>query len=320
MRHTRPNDGQPHVSNEPTATTDNRKWEALALAEMLRFYADYEAHHRTGESKPREIGAPFFFRNPAATTGVLLIHGFMAAPEEVREWGEFLYARGYTVYAPRLAGHGTSAEELATRRFDEWMDSVDRGHAILKACCDHVVVAGFSTGAGLALAQSLFKPDAFDAVIAVSAPLKFKSLSVAGVEALNDWNRLCRALKLRWLTKAFVTNHADNPHINYLKSPIAGLVQVKALMKQVWKALPALAVPALIVQGKGDPKVNDKSGRKLFGRIKHSDKTYREIPFHLHGIVRGPVARELFAEVDAFLTTTLQRPPLEPTAPPSVRE
>ena len=284
-----------------------REWESLALTEMLRFYDDYDAFAREGESKPRHIGAPVFLRHPEAQTGILLLHGFMAAPEEVRQWAEFLYGLGYTVYAPRLAGHGTSPADLAGRTCDDWMDSADRGHAILKTCCTRIVVAGFSTGAGLALAQALFKPEAFEAVISVSAPLKFKSLSVSGVEALNDWNRLCRALGLTWFTKEFVTNHADNPHINYLKSPIAGLVQVKALMKRVWKGLPDLCPPALIVQGKGDPKVSDKSGRKLFARIGHENKTYREIPFHQHGIVRGPIAAELFAEVERFLKS-LQTP------------
>jgi len=294
---------------------DTPEWADLALKEMLRFCNDYETHFLEEETKPRQVGAPFFFHNPSADTGVLLIHGFMAAPEEVREWAEALYAKGYTVYAPRLAGHGTSAGDLAGRTYSEWMDSVDRGHAILKGCCKKIVVAGFSTGAGLALAQALFKPDAFDAVISVSAPLKFKSLSVCAVEAVNDWNRLCHTLRLRFLTKEFVTNHADNPHINYLKSPIAGLVEVKALMKQVWKALPTLAIPALIVQGKGDPKVSDKSGKKIFTRIAHDNKAYREIPFHLHGIVRGPIALDLFAEVDEFLKAL---PPGSRMLPPLV--
>ncbi|SCY05794.1 alpha/beta hydrolase [Desulfoluna spongiiphila] len=280
---------------------ESREWETLALKEMLRFYEEYETFAEEGVSKPRDIGAPVFLHHPDAHIGILLIHGFMAAPEEVREWAECLYEKGYTVYAPRLAGHGTSPADLAGRTCDEWMDSVDRGHAILKGCCPHIVVAGFSTGAGLALAQALFKPEAFQAVISVSAPLKFKSPSVAGAEALNDWNRLCRALGLSWFAKEFVTNHADNPHINYLKSPIAGLVQVKALMNRVWKKLPALSAPALIVQGKGDPKVSDKSGQKIFTRICHDNKTYREIPFHLHGIVRGPIALELFDEVNQFL-------------------
>ena len=277
---------------------------------MLLFYGDYEAHFVTGESKPRKIGAPFFHHNPSAETGVLLIHGYMAAPEEVREWAEMLIARGYTVYAPRLAGHGTSAEDLANRTHEEWAASVDRGHAILQGCCKKVIVAGFSTGAGLALAQALAKPDAFQAVISVSAPLKFKSLSVCAVEALDDWNRLCRSLGLSWFTKAFVTNHADNPHINYLKSPIAGLVQVKALMKTVWAELPGLTTPALIVQGKGDPKVDDKSGNRIFQRISHHKKTYREIVFHRHGIVRDAIAQDLFTEVGAFLSF-LERTPSE---------
>jgi carboxylesterase len=178
---------------------------------------------------------------------------------------------------------------------------VDRGAAILKTCCERIVVAGFSTGAGLALHQALTKPAEFAAVISVSAPLRFKGLPVCFVEVLDAWNRWLRSLGLGRLAREFVVNDADNPHINYARCPVRSLVEVKALMRQVYRRLPSLAVPALILQGDRDPKVAGSSGRRLFGRIASPRKTYREIPFHLHGIVRGEIAQEVFRETEAFL-------------------
>ncbi len=282
----------------------------LALHEMLRFYDDYDIHTREGEAKPHTVGAPFFHHNPTSDTGILLIHGFLSAPKQLREWADNLTAQGYTVYALRLTGHGTSCEDLKTRTHGEWMKDVDRAHHILKGCCKKVIVAGFSMGAGLALAQALAKPDAFQGVISVSAPLKLKKRASAGAEALDDWNRLCRTVGLRWFTKEFVSNPTSTPDINYLKCPIAGVVQVKALMKSVWRGLPDLAIPALIVQGKGDPSVHTMSGKKIFQRIAHPCKIYREIPFHRHDIVQGPIAQELFAEVTAFIATLKCPPPI----------
>ncbi len=73
----------------------------LLLAEELNlFLREYEKHYKPGESKPPEIGMPFLLRAPGSDTGVLLIHGLMAAPAEVREWAEFLHDGGLTVYAP----------------------------------------------------------------------------------------------------------------------------------------------------------------------------------------------------------------------------
>ena len=300
--------GRETVTQSSTSLETTPYWAHLALHEMLRFYEDYETHVREGEAKPHDIGAPFFHHNPKADTGILLIHGFLSAPKQLREWADALSVQGYTVYAMRLAGHGTSPEDLKGCTHEEWMGDVDRAHRILEGCCKKVIVAGFSMGAGLALAQALAKPNAFQAVISVSAPLKLKKRASSGAEALDDWNRLCRAIGLRWFAKEFVSNPTSTPDTNYLKCPIAGVVQVKALMKSVWRGLPSLAIPALIIQGKGDPTINDTSGKKIFRRIAHPCKTYREIPFHLHDIVQGPIAQELFAEVTAFIAS-LETPP-----------
>ncbi|NTV37277.1 MAG: carboxylesterase, partial [Anaerolineaceae bacterium] len=48
------------------------------------------------------------FLLPGGKVGCLLIHGFTGTPKEMRWWGEDLAGRGYTVLAPRLAGHATT--------------------------------------------------------------------------------------------------------------------------------------------------------------------------------------------------------------------
>jgi esterase/lipase len=273
----------------------------LIQQESLLFERDYKKYFLEGETKPSHIGEPFLLHHPETNRGVLLIHGLMAAPEEVREWADFLYSQGYTVYAPRLAGHGTSALDLAEQSFYDWVDSVNRGHNILKTCCGQIVVAGFSTGAGLALHQAVTKPGAFKAVISISAPLKFKSFSSRFAEQLDRWNLFLSAMGIKRLRMDFVPNHPDNPHINYARCPVRSIVQVKALMKKVYAALPSLLIPVLIIGADNDPKVEGKSGRKIYNCISSPDKVCREVHFHLHGIVRGEVTRDVFPEVADFL-------------------
>jgi esterase/lipase len=273
----------------------------LMRQESLLFERDYKKHFLPGETKPRHIGEPYLLHHAGTNRGVLLIHGLMAAPEEVREWADFLYSSGYTVYAPRLAGHGTSAVDLAQHSYSDWTDSVNRGHAILKTCCEQIVVAGFSTGAGLALHQAITKPEAFAAVISISAPLKFKSISSSFAQHLDRWNSFLRTLGIKRLRRDFVANDPDNPQINYHRCPVRSIVQVKALMKKVYGALSTLSIPALIIQANNDPKVAGRSGRRIYDRIVSPDKMYRDIHFHLHGIVRGEISRNVFAEVATFL-------------------
>jgi esterase/lipase len=272
------------------------------LQEESRLYKnDYHQYYLKGESKPRSIGEPYLLHHFGTTRGILLIHGLLAAPEEVREWAEALHAEGYSVYAPRLAGHGTSALDLATRSYEDWVNSVNRGYRILKKCCDQIVVAGFSTGGGLALYSAVTRPHDFMAVISVSAPYKFESSSSVFAESLDRWNVILRALGIRRLRRDFVANDPDNPHINYLRCPVRSIVQVKAMMRKVSRALKTLTMPALIIQADRDPKVAPESGRKIYSRISSTQKKYREISFHLHGIVRGDISREVQQESSVFL-------------------
>jgi carboxylesterase len=283
-------------------TGPSRDTQRLIDAEAALFAGEYEKHFVAGESKPTEIGMPFFLPAPESGTGVLLIHGLMAAPEEVRQWAEFLHAQGLTVYAPRLSGHGTSPEDLATRSYRDWLRSVDRGHAILKTCCKKILIAGFSTGAGLALQTVILKPRDFEAVIAISAPLQFKSLSSRFAELMNGFNLLCRHLGRPSRTREFVKNPADNPHINYLLCPVSAFVQVKALMKNVRRSLPEIRIPALVLHARHDPKVAPRSGPAIFRRLGTDQKHFAWIDFDKHGIVRGEIALTVFQEVESFLT------------------
>ena len=281
----------------------------LIEQERQLFEDEYHQYYLEGESKPKSIGQPYLLHNENAQHGVLLIHGLMAAPEEVREWAEYLYALGYTVYAPRMAGHGTSANDLSQRNASEWVDSVDRGHEILKACCEHISIAGFSTGASVALFQVTQKPEAFETLISISAPLKFKKFSTHFAEPVNHWNQLShfwddsilgKVIKTRRWRKEFATNHADNPHINYLRCPVNSIVQIKRLMENVCQSLSSISIPTLLIHATDDPKVDVQSSQKIYKIIQSKQKQYKEVDFHLHGIIRGEIAKQVFEEVQGF--------------------
>ena len=65
------------------------------------------------------VGAePFFL--PGGRHGVLLIHGFTGLPAELRLLGAYLNERGFTVLAIRLAGHGTTVEDLSRMEHEDW--------------------------------------------------------------------------------------------------------------------------------------------------------------------------------------------------------
>jgi len=110
----------------------------LINSAVEEFNEDYQAFFIKGETKPRSVGMPFLIKGKSKDIGVVLSHGYMAAPLEVRELAEYLGRQGFWVYVPRLKGHGTSPEDLATRSYKDWRASVDRGYAIISSICRRV--------------------------------------------------------------------------------------------------------------------------------------------------------------------------------------
>lgn len=98
---------------------------------------------------------PFFL--PGGPHGVLLIHGFTGMPAEMLLLGRYLQEKGFTVLCMRLAGHGTTPEDMAHTDAADWFDSVCDGYAILSGCTEKISVVGHSMGGLMALMLSAQK-------------------------------------------------------------------------------------------------------------------------------------------------------------------
>lgn len=267
---------------------------------VIEFKKDYEEFKVEGETKPMSVGMPFLIKGRSRDLGIVLSHGYMAAPLEVRQLAEYLGRLGFWVYVPRLKGHGTSPEDLATRSYLDWRNSVDHGYAIISNICKRVVAGGFSTGAGLALDLAV-RVKAVAGVFAVSAPLRLKDFSSRFAPAVDMWNRLMERARQVGAKKEFVENKPENPHINYSRNPISGVVELDRLMDDLEPRLADLNVPALVVQSRGDPVVDPKGSRKIFELIGTSEKEYLLFNFDRHGILLGEGAQKVHRAIGEFI-------------------
>jgi esterase/lipase len=265
-----------------------------------RFDEAYATFHREGESKDKDVGMPYLIGNRFRRTGILLIHGYMAAPAEVKELALYLGKRGFRVYAPRLSGHGTSPDDLATRTYQDWTESADEGYAIISSLCKKVVGGGFSTGAGLALDLGA-RIKGLSGLFAVSPPLRLQDFSVRFLPAVGVWNRCMDLIKTDRAKMAFVENRPENPHINYFRNPICGVSELGLLMESVEKKLPQIDVPALVIQADGDPIVNPKGSRRVFELIRSADKQYLLVNADRHGILLGKGAERVHQAIANFV-------------------
>lgn len=93
----------------------------------------------------------FFLPGDGKKEVVLLLQGFAGNTAELLLLGNFLQAQGYTVLAPRLPGHGTTAEDMLRTNAEDWLDAVRDAYAVLKGFSQDIVVVGASMGGSLAL-------------------------------------------------------------------------------------------------------------------------------------------------------------------------
>jgi len=256
----------------------------LMVAAETEFEQDYRRFYIEGDSKPQRVGRPFLIRGRSRNMGVVLSHGYMAAPMEIRELAEYLGRRGFWVYAPRLKGHGTSPEDLAMRSYRDWVHSMDQGYAVMSSLCRKVVVGGFSTGAGLALDLAARVPGVAG-VFAVSAPMRLKDIAARFAPAMDMWNRIMGLAYKNGPRREFVENKPENPHINYLRNPISGVRELERLMDDLEEKLDGIHVPAMVLQSRLDPVVDPKGARMIFERLGSEDKEFVMFNFERHGIL-----------------------------------
>ncbi|MFH0976976.1 MAG: alpha/beta fold hydrolase [Spirochaetota bacterium] len=265
------------------------------------FERDYNNFFDQKDSKPKRIGQPFFLRRPLSNKGVLLIHGYLSAPAEVRELAKFLYKSGYTVYGVRLRGHGTSPGDLATRTWMDWLKSVRRGYVVLTNYVNNMAIIGFSTGAGLAMLHAANHQDDFNCAISICAPLKLANIASNFASSVVKWNKLLKKANIKKGKFEFVENEPQNPHINYFKNPVNGIWELEKLMKMVEKNLANLQIPALVIQSNNDPVVNPESGREIFNKIGSEDKEYVTINSDNHVIIMGDDTNKVNPAIEGFL-------------------
>jgi esterase/lipase len=238
--------------------------------------------HETASADP----SPFFLQpKEDRGIGVLLIHGLLASPAELRDYGENLVRQGYTVFGARLKGHGSSPYALRDQSWEDWYLSVTKAYRILKAHCKRIIVTGFSTGGALALKLA---SENFPEIIGVSAaavPLKFINSSFMLVPLLHGTNKLVDWVSSFEGIKPFMANVSEHPTINYRHVPVRALYELRLLMQHMDEVLPKINIPVLVMHGDEDPIVSVRSAPEVISKLGTQNKELRIVNSNRHGIL-----------------------------------
>lgn len=246
-----------------------------------------ERHRELNERESATAdGAPYLLHpDRPRRVGVLLAHGFLASPAEVRPLAGRLQQAHFRVLGVRLRGHGTSPWDLRERAWRDWLDSLARGYEILRGYCDEICVVGFSTGAALSLVHAAAAPPGLAGLVACSTPIRFRNRNMRFVPFVHGANQLIEWVSSHEGVMPFRPNDPEHPHINYRHMPVRGLYELTRMVAHVKDRLPAVRCPTLILQGDDDHVVDPRSAQQVYERIASIDKTLHYIPTRRHGIV-----------------------------------
>lgn len=239
-------------------------------------------------------GGEGYFWPGTETEGILLVHGFTGSPAELRELGELLAKDGYTVLGLRLAGHGTSPEELEQVSYTQWQEQVQDAVNKLRQTCKTVTVIGLSMGGLLALYAGAACP--VNRLVVLSTPIY-----------LFDWRVhflwLADRLPYKALPKKW--RHVDAPErydVAYHCMPIKGVHELKKLLVEVknrWVS--QVDVPILIIQSRADHTVRPESAQFIYDAVASRKKKLLWLPEARHVLTLYTGREKLYEAIRSFL-------------------
>lgn len=231
------------------------------------------------------------FSFEGGSAGILLLHGWSGNPSSLRPMGEWLAERGYSVVCPRLPGHGTTWQDLETRRWTEWAEEAERALQEIASRCETVVAAGLSVGAALAFHLGATRPDRLAGVVAINPFLREPRL------------RLAPVVRLFRRTVKGIGNDIKKPGQDehpYDRVPVVGLGRLGHLLAEVRRELPQVQVPVLVLAAPQDHVSRRGTAEYVMERVGSDDKQLVVLPDSYHVATLDNDAETIFERTHEF--------------------
>lgn len=178
--------------------------------------------------------------------GALCVHGFTGSPSSMRPVAEAFAAAGFTVELPRLPGHGTTVEDMATTGWADWTAAVAEAYERLAARTERVVVAGLSMGGALSLWLATQQAD-LAGVIAVNPATQPQAPEIVEMvtEMLKEGTAVIPGIGSDIAKEGVV-------EVAYEGVPLAALLSLSGGMEDLQHRYPGCAQPLLLLNSPED--------------------------------------------------------------------
>ena len=244
---------------------DSRLRKELLRAYFLQYFEFDRAFH-----VPRDDRS-FLFLHKKPTPACLLLHGARGTPAEMRELGNFLYSKEYTVFCPRFSR--TKGNMVS---WESWVTQAKTALETVTAFTEETYVIGLSLGGTIGMILN-------------------NLTKVKGIVLLSPALYPKRSLKAR----LYDLGRIATPTLFYRMAGWDGEV-LKAMdfTKQNSKKL---EVPVLALQARDDKHLSNRGLKFLRRHATHSRSEITILPFGSHVLTRGQAKDEVFERVYKFL-------------------
>ena len=230
-------------------------------------------------------------KEEGCTTAVLLLHGFGSSPTDFWQVYPLFDDKGLTIYAPLLAGHGTSPLDLKETTYQDWIQSADDAYLELEGSGHEVIIIGNSLGSLLALQLSM-EHDPKE-VILINPPITLKS-------------KLLRVLPIIGLfedyhpTRLFSEND-ETPEfaVKYHNYPIQSISELMSIRDETRKNLYRVDDPLIVFQSEKDTLIEPAGVDIIYQAVSSQEKEAYLLPHSTH---------TRFSEEDLQLITDVVEP------------
>lgn len=221
---------------------------------------------------------------PGSETAVLFCHGFLGTPQSIHHVCQQIARNGFTVYAPRLQGHGTSYQDLERYTHYDWVKDIHTAYQSLRAKHSRVFIAGQSMGGTLALHTAAFFQDA------------------AGIALINpaiDIPEMERAVKQT--SAAFIKEERPDiripqeEEITYSHVPTASVRSLLELTASVIPKVSSISCPAFVAASRIDHVVPPANAIAIHENLSSSFKSFEWLE-HSYHVATLDADRDFLAE------------------------
>lgn len=232
-----------------------------------------------------ENAEEFYF--PGNQVGVLVSHGFTGTTQSMHYLGKRIADEGYTVYGPRLTGHGTHYEDMEKATNKDWISDVEAGLEKLKETCSDIFVAGLSMGGTLALYLAEHYPE-ISGIMPINAATNLPEMKRNYEGITNGKDRFIDGI-------GSDIKRDDVEELAYTKTPVKSMGELLRLSNLVRADLSKITVPTLVFSSLVDHVVPPENSIEIYKNIASKDKNivYLENSYHVATLDND---KELIAE------------------------